>query len=52
MAPDSLGTYWLYKLPNVSFREALTNCLLGKPFGELPAHGVFLYPKRFGYGEV
>lgn len=52
MDPDQLGTYWLYKLPNVSFRETLQSCLEGKPFGALPAHGVFLYPKHFGYGEV
>jgi len=47
-----LGTYWLYKLPDVSFRDTLRSCLEGKAFGALPAHGVFLYPKRHGYGEV
>lgn len=52
MDPDALGTYWLYKLPNVSFRETLLSCLEGKPMGALPAHGTFLYPKEFGYGEV
>lgn len=52
MDPDQLGTYWLYKLPNVSFRETLLSCLEGKPMGSLPAHGTFLYPKKFGYGEV
>jgi protoporphyrinogen oxidase len=52
MDPDELGTYWLYKLPNVSFRETLLSCLGGKPMGALPAHGTFLYPKKFGYGEV
>ena len=52
MDPDELGTYWLYKLPNVSFRETLLSCLEGKPMGSLPAHGTFLYPKKFGYGEV
>ena len=52
MDPDALGTYWLYKLPNVSFRETLLSCLVGKPMGALPAHGTFLYPKEFGYGEV
>lgn len=52
MEPDQLGTYWLYKLPNVSFRETLLSCLEGKPMGALPAHGTFLYPKKFGYGEV
>jgi protoporphyrinogen oxidase len=52
MDPDALGTYWLYKLPNVSFRETLLSCLEGRPMGSLPAHGTFLYPKKFGYGEV
>ena len=52
MDPDKLGTYWLYKLPNVSFRDTLLSCLEGKPTGSLPAHGTFLYPKNFGYGEV
>jgi protoporphyrinogen oxidase len=52
MDPDLLGTYWLHKLPNVSFRETLHSCIEGKPYGSLPAHGVFLYPKKHGYGEV
>lgn len=52
MDPDKLGTYWMYKLPNVSFRETLLSCLEGKPMGALPAHDTFLYPKKFGYGEV
>lgn len=50
--PNRLGTYWLYKLPDVSFRETLRSCLEGRPFGSLPAHGQFYYPKEFGYGEV
>ena len=52
MDPDQLGTYWLYKLPNGSFRETLLSCLEGQSKGELPAHGTFLYPKKYGYGEV
>ncbi len=52
MDPNQLGTYWLHKLPNVSFRETLLSCLEGQPMGALPAHGTFLYPKEFGYGEV
>ena len=52
MDPNALGTYWLYKLPNVSFRETLRSCLEGAAHGALPAHGVFLYPKSHGYGEV
>lgn len=47
-----LGTYWLYKLPDVSFREILQSCLERRPSGAIPAHGIFLYPKRCGYGEV
>jgi len=49
---DLLGTYWLAKLPDVSFRETLRSCLESRPLGTLPAHGQFLYPKRYGYGEV
>jgi protoporphyrinogen oxidase len=49
---DRLGTYWLHKLPDVSFRETLQSCLERGPFGKLPAHGVFYYPKSHGYGEV
>ena len=49
---NALGTYWLYKLPNISFRDMLESCLRRQPCGALPAHGTFLYPKEFGYGEV
>ncbi|CAG7647672.1 hypothetical protein PAESOLCIP111_05427 [Paenibacillus solanacearum] len=49
---DRLGTYWLYKLPNVSFKETLSSCLNKKQCGTIPAHAQFLYPKKYGYGEV
>jgi protoporphyrinogen oxidase len=49
---DSLGTYWLHKLPNVSFRETLRSCLERRSQGTMPAHARFLYPGRHGYGEV
>ncbi len=49
---EQLGTYWLYKLPDVSFRDTLRSCLEGRTFGALPAHGTFFYPKEHGYGEV
>jgi len=49
---NKLGTYWLEKLPNVSFRETLLSCLERKTQGALPAHGRFFYPTRHGYGEV
>lgn len=49
---DELGTYWLDKLPNVSFEETLRSCLEHKPFGSLPGHAQFYYPKKYGYGEL
>ena len=49
---DRLGTYWLHKLPNVSFRDTLRSCLERKRAGKMPAHVEFYYPKKFGYGEV
>ena len=52
MPVEEIGTYWLYKLPAVSFRETLKSCLGHKSRGLLPAHGEFYYPKHHGYGEV
>ncbi len=49
---NDLGTYWLYKLPDVSFRETLLSCLSRNAKWALPAHGEFLYPRKYGYGEV
>ena len=49
---DELGTYWLEKLPNVSFEETLLSCLTKKPYGTQPGHAQFFYPKKYGYGEV
>ena len=49
---DLLGTYWLEKLPNVSFEETLLSCLNQKPYGKQPGHAQFYYPKETGYGEV
>lgn len=49
---DLLGTYWLEKLPNVSFEETLHSCLEKKPFGKDPGHTHFYYPKKYGYGEL
>lgn len=51
-ALDILGTYWLEKLPNVSFEETLRSCLTHKPYGIQPGHARFYYPKKHGYGEV
>lgn len=49
---DLLGTYWLEKLPNVSFEETLLSCLEKKPYGKNPGHTRFYYPKKYGYGEL
>lgn len=49
---DELGTYWLDKLPNVSFEETLMSCLNRKPYGEEPGHAQFFYPAKYGYGEL
>ena len=49
---NQLGTYWLEKLPNVSFDETLLSCLNKKPYGTQPGHAQFYYPKKYGYGEL
>ena len=49
---NQLGTYWLEKLPNVSFEETLLSCLEKKAYGTQPGHAQFYYPKRYGYGEL
>lgn len=49
---DELGTYWLEKLPNVSFEDTLKSCLTRKAYAEQPGHAEFYYPKNHGYGEL
>lgn len=49
---NQLGTYWLEKLPNVSFEETLLSCLAKKAYGTQPGHAQFYYPKKYGYGEL
>ncbi len=50
---NELGTYWLDKLPDVSFEETLRSCLEKKRiFGSLPGHASFYYPKKYGYGKL
>ena len=49
---NELGTYWLEKLPNVSFEETLLSCVNKKAYGEEPGHAQFFYPKKYGYGEI
>ena len=48
---NSLGTYWLEKLPNVSFEETLMSCLEHRFYGQQPCHVHFYYPKREGFGD-
>ena len=49
---NQLGTYWLDKLPNVSFEDTLRSCLTHKVYGKQPGHAQFYYPKKYGYGEL
>lgn len=49
---NELGTYWLKKLPDVSFEETLLSCLTHRPYGTQPGHASFYYPKKYGYGEL
>ena len=49
---NALGTYWLDKLPNVSFEETLISCLEKKAYGTQPGHAQFFYPKKYGSGEL
>ncbi len=49
---SQLGTYWMEKLPQVSFEETLLSCLQKKAYGTNPGHTHFYYPKRYGYGEL
>ena len=49
---DSLGTYWLEKLPNVSYEDTLKSCEDKKRYGTDPGHSQFLYPKKYGYGQM
>ena len=49
---DSLGTYWLEKLPNVSYEETKLSCENHRPYGTQPGHAKFYYPKKYGYGEA
>lgn len=49
---NQLGTYWLEKLPSVSFEETLLSCLNRRMYGKQPAHAQFYYPRKTGYGEL
>jgi len=49
---NDLGTYWLDKLPSVSFEDTLRSCLTKHAYAKQPGHAQFYYPKKYGYGEV
>jgi len=49
---NQLGTYWLSKLPDVSFEDTIRSCLTRNAHAKQPGHAQFLYPKKYGYGEV
>ena len=49
---NELGTYWLEKLPDVSFEDTLRSCLTHKAYAKQPGHAEFFYPKKYGYGEL
>lgn len=49
---NDLGTYWLEKLPNVSYEETKLSCEKKQAYGEQPGHARFYYPKKYGYGEL
>lgn len=49
---EQLGSYWLEKLPDVSFEQTLLSCLTKKAHGTQPGHAQFYYPKKYGYGEL
>ena len=49
---NELGTYWLNKLPDVSFEDVLRSCLEHKAHAKQPGHASFYYPKKYGYGEL
>lgn len=49
---NQLGTYWLDKLPDVSFEDTLRSCLTKHAYAKQPGHAKFYYPKKYGYGEI
>lgn len=49
---DKLGTYWLYKLPEVKHKEILESCNKKSAVGTIPAHSKFYYPKTGGFGQL
>ncbi len=49
---DLLGTYWLEKLPDVSFEDTLRSCLTHRAYAKQPGHAEFFYPEKYGYGEL
>ena len=49
---NQLGTYWLDKLPSVSYEDTRRSCAERRPYAIQPGHTTFLYPKHHGGGEL
>lgn len=49
---NELGTYWLNKLPSVSYEDTLASCRDHQAHAKQPGHAQFYYPKQYGYGEL
>jgi len=47
-----IGTYWMHKLPPVSYEDVLESCEKGRSPGKFAAHKHFYYPKQHGFGEA
>lgn len=45
-------TYWMERIPNVSFKGIIFSCLEKKAYGTQPGHVQFYYPKYYGDGEL
>ncbi len=53
--PDDLrqiGTYWLYKLPPISYEDVENSCSEARSPEKYAAHKTFYYPKQYGFGEA
>lgn len=47
-----IGTYWMHKLPPISFEDVRRSCELGQSPQKYAAHKTFYYPKHHGFGEA
>ena len=49
---DNIGTYWLHKLPSVTFRQTIMSCLDHRFYGVHGLENGVYYNPRLGIGEV